>query len=132
VVEFLDDTMQGYHIRMRRSQLVECDLSDVDLSLSAVRLRLGINETFHGVRLGKRCTSADGSVNDAISSNAQDLNKFERIVIDERSQGRVGCGSGGSLRHDGKLGGRDVDRDEQALEGEMKVEMRSESFLTSF
>jgi hypothetical protein len=73
-VAFLHHAVKGDHTRMRRCELMQGNLSNVDLALTWSLLR---NEAFHSIRFRTRnLTGIDGAIDNAITSDTQDIDEF--------------------------------------------------------
>lgn len=86
VLWVLDDAVEGNNIGVRRGELVECDLAQVELAL-ARSVALGrMGKAFDGVGNGLMRVDVYGSVDDTIAAIAKHFNEFERVIVDESAE----------------------------------------------
>ena len=100
VVVLLHNPVEGDNVWMGRREAMEGYFPHVQLALAGATVNVRTDEALDGVVARKRIY---GSVNDTIASYAKDLDEFESIVVDERTQGWGRGGSRGGLlrRHPG-------------------------------
>lgn len=80
IVVVLDDAMESDDARMRGGDLVESNLADMELSPNWWPF-LGMQEAFYSIGARIRTVYLHCPINYAVAANAQDLDKFEGVVI---------------------------------------------------
>lgn len=82
VIFFLQHAVERHDIGMSRGDLVEGNFANVSDTLSVRPLMM--QKALHGVRVTRRA-DVNGTIHDAITSNAEYLNELESTVVDEGS-----------------------------------------------
>lgn len=95
-VVLLDHAMEGDDIWMRASKLVKSNFTNMDLALPNAMVWLS-NEAFDSI--GFEGMSVHGTINDAITANAQDLDEFQSSTINQGPNRGMGGSSGDFVRH---------------------------------
>ena len=90
----LNDTMEGNDIGVSGGELVETDLTQVQLASAGRSRGVGMGEAFHGVRDGDGGSGVESAVNDTITALTEQFYEFQRTVVDEGAE-RGGGGQGG-------------------------------------
>lgn len=100
VVVCLHDPVEGDDVWVCRRKAMECYFAHVQLALAGATVNLRTDEALYSIIAGEEVY---GAVNDTVATDAEDLYEFERIVVDERTQGwgRGGCCGGLLWRHPG-------------------------------
>jgi hypothetical protein len=86
----LNDTMEGNDVGMSGGELVETDLTQVQLASTGRSRGVDAGETFHGVGDGDGGSGVEGTVSDTITALAEEFYKLQRTVVDESAERRTG------------------------------------------
>jgi len=98
----LDDTMERNDVGVSGGELVETDLTQVQLASTGRSRGVGMGETFHGVRDGDGGSGVEGTVNDTITALTEQFYELQRTIVDEgakRGRGRQRGISGGHRKN---------------------------------
>jgi len=64
---------------------MEGDFADMEVA-SAVLIGLGVGETFNSIRFRERRVNIDGTINDTVTADSQDLHELQGVIVDEGTQ----------------------------------------------